>query len=90
MGTMVIGLFTQTKSIESKMFAENITARTAPNTVCPGIGRKAQNNPIAKALAIVLLFHFHNSGSAKCLLSQPKLTFSRFGLYFFNVSFIYF
>ena len=54
MGTMVIGLFTQTKSIESKRFAENITARTAPNKVCPGIGRKAQNNPIAKALAIVL------------------------------------
>jgi len=58
MGTMVIGLFTQTMSIESKMLPENIIARTAPKRVCAGIGRKAQNSPIAKALAIVLFIPF--------------------------------
>ena len=72
---------------KGRMLAENTTAKIAAKRVCAGIGRNAQKNPIAKALAMVFLFHFQSSGSVRCLFNHPKLTFSRLGLYFFKISF---
>ena len=76
----MIGLFIQTRAIESKILEEKTTASTAAKSVWRGIGIKAQNKPIAKALEMVRLFHFQRYGACKCWFSQPKLTSSRFGL----------
>ena len=70
MGTIVIGLLTHTKVIESKILAEKTTASTAAKRVWRGSGRKAQKRPIANALEIVCLFHFHKLGSCKCYLAN--------------------
>ena len=67
---MVTGLLTQTRAIESKILDEKRTASIAAKIVWKGIGIKAQNKPIAKALEMVRLFHFQDMGHASVDLAN--------------------
>ena len=50
MGGMVSGLLTQISTSESGRLQRNTSANDVKTKVCPGMRRKAQNQPIKKAV----------------------------------------